>query len=140
MPAFDQCHEQVVHALQKEGWRLEQSSVSLFFDDRYAYVDMRVSRGSNGNHEQILLLEVKCFPDKDSTTRDLYTAIGQYLVYRAMIQELRKPYGIYLSIPHLIFDEIFDVSVMRVIQETRINIVVINLESETIVKWITSSI
>jgi hypothetical protein len=100
---------------------------------------MRISRGSNGNLEQILLVEVKCFSDNDSTTRDLYTAIGQYLVYRAMIQELRQHYGIYLSIPHLIFDEIFDVPVMRVVEEIGLNIVVINLESEAVVKWITSS-
>jgi len=138
MPAFDQCHEQVVRALQKDGWRLEQTAVKLFFDDRYAYVDMKVSRGINGNREQMLLVEVKCFPDKNSTTRDLYAAIGQYLVYRAMIRALDQSIEIYLSIPSSIFNEVFDDIVLHVIEESRINVVVINLETETIVKWIAS--
>jgi hypothetical protein len=56
-----------------------------------------------------------------------------------MIQELRRPYSLYLSIPQNIFEEIFDVAVMRVITESKIDIVVINLELEVIVKWIKSS-
>jgi XisH protein len=108
----------------------------LFLPPRVGYIDLRVSRGSNGQQEQMLLVEVKCFPDKESTTRDLYPSIGQYLVYRAMAQDADLPFPLYLSVPESIFDTIFDPSVMRVMNESKMNIIVINLEKETIVRWI----
>jgi len=136
MPAFDQCHDQVVRALQKDGWRIEDQPFRLILPPRVGYVDLRLSYGTNGTREQIILLEIKCFPDEDSTTRDLYTAIGQYLVYRAMIYELDLPYGLYLAVPQDIFAQIFDSSVMRVVNESKIKLVIVDLDMENVVQWI----
>jgi hypothetical protein len=99
-------------------------------------VDLRVSRGKNGNHEQLMLIEVKCFPDVESTTRDLYTSIGQYLIYRAMIVELDLPDVLYLAVPEPIYEAVFDQSVMRVIKESKIRLVIVNIDMETVVQWI----
>ena len=136
MPAFDHCHEQVVRALQKDGWTVVQSPASLFTIFRHAFVDLEMSRGMNGRQETGLFVEVKCFPDPDNTTRDLYTSIGQYLVYRAMLIELEETSPLYLAVPLKIFETIFDSSVVRVIQESQIRIVVVDLVTETIDKWI----
>jgi hypothetical protein len=136
MPAFDQCHEQVIHALQKDGWKLEKSPAKLSLPPRLIYVDLLKSRGSNDTHKEIALVEVKCFPDEDNTTRDLYTAIGQYLVYRAMIMELEMALDLYLSIPSTIYQAIFDKPVERVMAESRIKLVIINLVDEEVVKWL----
>lgn len=136
MPAFDQCHEQVVRALQKEGWHLEKSPAKFLLPPRLIYVDLLMSHGNNGTRKRIALVEVKCFPDEDSTTRDLYTAIGQYLVYRAMITELEMGLDLYLSIPVHIYQSIFDKSVERVIAESSIKLVIINLADEEVVKWL----
>lgn len=83
-----------------------------------------------------MLVEVKCFPDADSTTRDLYTSIGQYLVYRAMIEELELPYILYLAIPEEVFEVIFDQAVMRVVSESHFKLVLIDLGKEIVTKWI----
>ncbi|MBI5667494.1 MAG: hypothetical protein HZC41_05755 [Chloroflexi bacterium] len=136
MPAFDQCHDQVVRALQKEGWTLESSPHKLSLPPRVVYVDLQMSRRTNGTREHMMLVEVKCFPDEASTTHDLYSSIGQYLVYRAMIQELELPFSLYLAVPETIFELVFDQPIMRVIQESDIRIVVINLGREEVVKWI----
>jgi hypothetical protein len=79
---------------------------------------------------------VKCFPDEESTTRDLYTSIGQYLVYRAMINQLNLPDVLYLAVPETIFTAIFDQSVLRVIAESKINLMIVDLVTETVVQWI----
>jgi hypothetical protein len=36
MPAFDQCHEQVVHALEKDGWRITDGQIWLTTGKRNA--------------------------------------------------------------------------------------------------------
>jgi len=136
MSAFDQCHEQVVRALEKAGWEVVQSPFRLRLFYRFVYVDLEVARGTNGSREQMLLVEVKCFPDPKNTTRDLYTSIGQYLVYRAMIREKGLPHSVYLAVPETIFSAVFDPAVMQVVKDSQIKIVVVNLEEERIVQWI----
>lgn len=139
MPAFDQCHHQVVRALQKEGWRVDHSPFNVLTSFRRTiHIDLEVSRSVNGNRRQVLLIEVKCFPDENSTTRDLYTSIGQYLVYRAILVSKRLAEVLYLSIPEAIFNDIFDEAVIQVMREGQIKVVVIGLENEVVVQWIES--
>lgn len=76
MPAFDQCHEQVVRALQKEGWRVTGEQIRLTTGKRNAFIDMRVARGFNGNGRTILLVEVKCFPPDSDRNGELYSAVS----------------------------------------------------------------
>ena len=71
----------------------------LLSDYRYGYADVELSRGTNGNRELIILIEIKCFPGEGSVTSDLYEAIGQYLIYRAMILDSRLPHALYLDVP-----------------------------------------
>lgn len=122
--------------MQKDGWKVQRSPANLFTTYRNIFIDLEMSRGSNGNSELIMLVEVKCFPDESSTTRDLYTSIGQFLVYRAMLVELDTGNSLYLAVPEIIFETIFDAAVMRVIQESQINLVIIDLEKEGVAKWI----
>jgi hypothetical protein len=136
MPAFDQCHEQVVHALQKEQWQVVKAPLRVQVDSRVAYIDVEMARGANGSREYMLLAEIKCLSGQDATTTELYEALGQYLVYRAMIFERSLPHSVYLAVPESEFNAIFDVSVMRVVNESQIRIVVVNLETERLVKWI----
>lgn len=136
MPAVDQCQEQIVRALQKEGWQVVKAPLRLQVDLRVAYIDVEMSRDANGSRESMLLVEIKCFSGPDASTTELYEALGQYLVYRAMILEWGLPHSVYLAVPEGGFNDIFDGSVMRVVNESRVRIVVVNLEAERVVKWI----
>ncbi len=134
--AVDTCHEQMVRALEKDGWHVEASPVKLSRGSRLAYVDVELSRSVNGSRQHMILVEIKCFPDQESTTRDLYVSLGQYLVYRAMLLEIGLSYILYLAVPENIFAAIFDVTVLRAITDSRINVVVINVPAEVVIKWI----
>lgn len=136
MPAFDQCHEQVVRALQKEGWNVEAEQVTLSLGKRRIFVDLRAVRGVNGNRQQMMLIEVKCFPSSTTVNEELYHAIGQYLVYRAMLTERRLETPLYLSIPEPIFNSAFDLPMKRVVEDSQIKLVIVNLEAERVVQWI----
>ena len=99
MPALDQCHPQVVRALEKADWYVERRQVLIQIKKRRGYIDLRASRGANGTQQHILLVEVKCFANPGEQTSDLYMGIGQYLVYRSMLLELRNPTALYLCVP-----------------------------------------
>ncbi|MEM6530093.1 MAG: element excision factor XisH family protein, partial [Chloroflexota bacterium] len=88
MPAIDHCHEQVKHALQKENWSITSDPYTITLPDRFLYIDLEAQRGSNGQTEQIILVEVKCFSSVNRITHDLYVAIGQYVTYRVAITQL----------------------------------------------------
>ena len=136
MPALDQCHEHVVHALTKAGWKVEPKPYQLLIERRGVFIDLEISGNFAGEREQILLVEVKCFPDRTSTTRDLYTAIGQYLVYRAMLELTGNSIPLYLSVPEDIFATLFDASITKAFEDNQIKLIVIDLASEVITQWI----
>ena len=80
MPRLDDCHEQVVHALEKDGWNVDDKPRRLIHQERLVFIDIQAARGTNGSRQQILLAEVKCFPDRERTTQELYIAFGQYII------------------------------------------------------------
>lgn len=99
-------------------------------------MDVQASQCTNGNHERILLAEIKCFPDRNNTTREIYIAIGQYIFYRAVLAEVRDTTPLYLAIPEAVYLTIFDVYVHRAIIDNKIRLLVVNIDQEQIVQWI----
>lgn len=83
-----------------------------------------------------MLVEIKCFPDRNSTTEDLYVAIGQYIIYRAIMIELGMIIPLYLAVSDDVFETVFDSSVRWAISDSRIRLVIVSLETETIREWI----
>lgn len=135
MPAFGRCHQQVVRALQKDGWRILQQHTKLPFAKRRVFVDLQVVRGDNGNREEILLIEVKCFGDPDLYLQDIYTAVGQYITYRAILIDTNINLPLYLSIPEVAFAS-FEPAIQRAFRDHQIRIIVIDLEAEKVTQWI----
>ena len=136
MPALDYCHPIVVRALENDGWTVNFSPSPFYVEGRYVFIDIQASRGGNGSAEQVLLAEIKCFPDRTSTTRELYIAVGQYIIYRTVLAELQNPTPLYLAVPATVYESIFDSTVKRAISDNRIKIVVVHLDEERIVQWI----
>lgn len=60
-------------------------------------------------------VEVKCFSNLAEHIRDLYIAIGQYIVYQAMLDELNNPTPLYLAVPKTAYDRLFDGVIQRAI-------------------------
>ena len=134
--AFDVCHEQIVRALETAGWKIDGESVQLSVEERTGFIDIRARRDSNGSSRQILFVEVKCFADENRLTSELYTAIGQYLVYRMMLARLKIGAPVYLAVPDDVFTNIFDSVIMELVENNHIKLMTVNLDEETIVRWI----
>lgn len=136
MPRPDYCHPQIVHALEKDGWQVDDKEFRIRTPARLVYIDALASRRVNGHRRQILLAEIKCFPESSSLTTDLYIAIGQYIIYRAVLAEIRDETPLYLVIPQHIYDSNFDSTVIRAVRDNHIKLLIVNLEMEAINQWI----
>jgi hypothetical protein len=136
MPQQDSCHEQVVRALEKEGWRIKPTQEQRYTPDRTVFIDIVATRGVNGSTQQVLLVEVKCFTDRNSTTRELYIAFGQYILYRALLAELRDETPLYLAVPEDAYSLIFEQTAMRAVRDNHVKMVIVNVVTETITQWI----
>jgi hypothetical protein len=137
MPALDSCHQQVVRALQKEGWIVENLSPAFpSLDDRPIVIDIEAWRGDNGREYRVLFIEVKCFPEAGSFTTELYKAIGQYLYYRKVLTEREVSSPLYLAVPMKVYDENFGETTRQLLSDNHIRLVIVDLALEVIVRWI----
>jgi hypothetical protein len=114
MPAVDKCHPAVVRALQKAGYRVQSKPLSIRAGKHKIHIDIEARRVSNGRQSQTLLLvEVKCFPNRKSITRDLYIAVGQYTIYRAILIARKILAPLYLMIPEDVYRDMLDDTVKQ---------------------------
>jgi hypothetical protein len=87
MSRQDFCHNQIIHALQNDGWDVDDRQFRLRLPSRLIFIDIHATKNSNGHRENVLLAEVKCFPERRADTTDLYQALGQYILYRSVLAE-----------------------------------------------------
>jgi hypothetical protein len=97
--------------------------------DIYAYIDIEAHKD-----EQRAFIEVKCFPGANDT-QELYITFGQYIVYRELLAQLVPSAKLYLGVPESVFIE-FRTTVLNTIQNNHVKIIIVNMETETIVRWI----
>jgi hypothetical protein len=137
MPALDQCHEQVVRALEKEGWDVhERPFVLPVTRRRRLYIDIHAEQSTRSQAQSIIVVEVKCFPEADSELNDLYTAIGQYVIYRDLLRRRGVDNPLYLAVPVQAYNGVFKQMAMTVVSEIRIKMVVIDMDKEVVERWI----
>jgi glucose-6-phosphate 1-dehydrogenase len=135
MPAIDSCQPQVIRALEKDGWRIEGMNIHLRHKKRYVFVDIQATHIANGSSRQILLAEVKCFANPLEATQDLYSAIGQYAIYRAMLEQKNNTQSLYLAIPTHAYRHLFDDVVQQAMSYVKMKLIVVDLDQEEIVEW-----
>lgn len=130
MPAIDQCHDQITRALRKAGWTVDAKPYVLrLTSGRRLFVDIKAQYEQN----EIIVVEVKCFVDNQ--VEELYTAIGQYLVYRNVLQRLKIHRPIYLALPVTAYYGIVDELAIEIIQEAKIKLIVVDIKNEVIEQW-----
>lgn len=136
MPVLDNCHHDVVSALEKDGWSIKSENEFYRHGNRSIFIDIRAEKIETGQVERVLLAEIKCFSDEQSRNSDWYVAIGQYLIYREIIDILQVNIPVYLAIPHTIYDMIADDVIDQLIEKHHIKLLLVNMDSQQVVKWI----
>ncbi|MBD2439401.1 XisH family protein [Nostoc sp. FACHB-110] len=138
MPARDIYHTAVIKALTADGWIITNDPLYLAYGGRELYIDIgaeKVTIAAERDNEKIAV-EIKSFLSL-SPVSDLQEAVGQYEVYRTVLQELEPTRKLYLAVPKRAYEGIFSERFGQlVINNIKINLIVFDEQTQRIIKWI----
>lgn len=137
MPARDIFHEHVKQALINDGWMITHDPLRMEIGLKDLYVDLGAERLLAAQKEQEkIAVEVKSFISK-SDVQDLKDAVGQYIVYRGILEELEPQRVLYLAVHRKIFKELFEEPIGQItLAKNHIRLIVFDPDKAEIVQWI----
>lgn len=137
MPAKDIYHDSVRKALEKDNWIITDDPLKLTWGKRDFFVDLGAKQliaAQKG--ERKIAVEIKSFTGISQAT-ELEKALGQYILYRNILEEKEPDRLLYLAIIKDIFKEIFSEPIGDlVISKNQIKLLVFEEEEEVITQWI----
>jgi XisH protein len=138
MPAKDIYHDAVKNALIKDGWSITADPYVIQYEDATLYADLAAERPIAAQRQnQNIVVEIKSFIGR-SLMNDFHGALGQYIVYRNLIQLTEPEYVLYLAIDDIVYEEFFQrKSIQAVASENQLLLIVIDMKKEEIQQWIT---
>src|SRR5438876_893202 len=136
MPAKDTYHDAVRNALLKDGWTITDDPFRLVWGERDFYVDIGAERVVAAEKAgKRIAVEVKSFLG-DSQMHDLEEALGQFLLYRSILEEQEPDRMLFLAIPDEPA-ELFDEPIGQLlITKHLIRAVVFDPRKEEVLRWI----
>ena len=134
MPAKDRYHDVVVRALQKDGWTIIAEQIALSMPARRLWIDIRAQKEAQN---ALILVEVKGFETLASAVAYLADAIGQCVLYQAILEYVGITNPLYMAVPAAAFAGILGEEIGRqAIRKAQIRVIVFDAEQEEIVRWI----
>lgn len=136
MPARDMYHDIVRQALLKDGWHITHDPLKLSWGGKDMYVDLGAERlvAAEKNGQRIAV-EIKGFTSP-SEMADLEQALGQYLVYRAVMAQREPDRTLYLAVPHDVWLNMFQEPLGQLLVQTYpVRIMSFDIMSEEVVQW-----
>ncbi|NEP62062.1 MAG: fatty-acid synthase [Symploca sp. SIO2G7] len=137
MPARDIYHDTVRRALQKDGWTITHDPFPLQIGKKRLSADLGAERLISADRGlQKIVVEVKSFVGP-SDVKDLEQALGQYILYRQVLDEMGVKRTLYLAVPQATFNSVFKIELGQVLLKNQVvKLIVFNDTNEAIVKWI----
>lgn len=137
MPAKDTYHNEVKNALLKDGWIITADPYFIKYEDAELYADLAAEKPIAAEREgQKIVVEIKSFIGR-SLMYDFHSALGQYIVYRNLIQLTAPEYTLYLAIDDVVYTNFFQRKSIQVItKENQLLLMVVEMEKEEIQQWI----
>lgn len=137
MPRLDIIHNAVKNALIKDGWLITDDPYVIQYRRTVLYADLGAERpmAVERNGEK-LVVEVKSFVGA-SKMQDLKEALGQYDIYRYLLEEIAPDRKLYVAISHVAYSAFFTQDVTQLIlNKHQLPIIVVDIEIEEIMQWI----
>ncbi|MBO3462776.1 XisH family protein [Aetokthonos hydrillicola Thurmond2011] len=137
MPAKDIYHYEVRNALIKDGWTITADPYFIKYEDAELYADLAAEKPIAAERQgRKIVVEIKSFVGK-SLMYDFHNALGQYIVYRNLIQLTEPEYTLYLAIDDVVYEKFFQrKSIQAIINHNSLLLIVIDIEKENITQWI----
>lgn len=137
MPAKDTYHNAVKNALIKDGWTITADPYFIKYEDAELYADLAAEKPIAAERQgQKIVVEIKSFIGR-SLMYDFHGALGQYIVYRNLIQLTAPEYTLYLGIDDAVYQEFFQrKSIQLITKENRLLLMTVEMKKEEIIQWI----
>jgi hypothetical protein len=135
MPQRDLYHQVVRNALEKAGWIIISDPMSLVIDSTYVYVDLE-ARFATHQNETLRAIEIKVVKPTRALD-EIEKAIGQYIIYRGLL-ELHYPYHqCYLAIPQTAYEKHLSGSDFQyILSSNEIHLLIFDQVQEEVIQWI----
>ena len=137
MPAKDIYHDGVKQALIKDGWLIVAENYVLKYGGDKVYPDIAAEKSIAAELQgRKIIVEVKSFLGR-SFMNDLDGAVGQYIIYRNILQAQQSEYELYLAITSRVYSSGFQKKISQLIVENnRVKLLVFDPGSEVVERWI----
>jgi XisH protein len=137
MPAKDIYHDAVKQALIKNGWTITADPYIIRYEDAELYADLAAERPIAAQRQgRKIVVEIKSFIGR-SLMYDFHAALGQYIVYRNLIQLTEPEYILYLAIDESVYQEFFQrKSIQTIVKQNQLFLTIVDTDIEEIVQWI----
>jgi hypothetical protein len=133
MARRDIYHDTVKRALQKDGWTITHDPFPLQIGKKRLSVDLGAERLISAEKgTQKIVVEVKSFVGQ-SDVKDLEQALGPYVLYRQILNEMGIERILYLAVSRPTFNSVFTIELGQVLLKNQfIRLIVFDEEREAI--------
>jgi hypothetical protein len=146
MPKLDIIHNSVKNALIKDGWLITDDPYVIQYRKATLYADLGAERSNSFGASQgtiaaqrdgqRLVVEVKSFVGA-SKIQDLKEALGQYDIYRYLLEETAPDHKLYIAISKITYNTFFTQDITQLIlNKHQLPIIVVDIDAEEITQWI----
>lgn len=135
--AKDKYHEIVKQALIDDGWKITHDPYRFEKWDPEWEIDLGAEKiiGAERNNKRIAV-EVKTFL-KSSFANEFHSVLGQYLNYAVNLKQYEAGRILYLAVPADVWRTQFQRKGIQIsVQNLEVNIIVYDLKTKVIEKWI----
>ena len=138
MAARDIYHEHVKNALEKDGWTITHDPLKLKWKKkRSVFIDIGAEKllaAEKGSRK--IAVEVKSFVGP-SELDDLYNAVGQFVLYRTILETSLPEFELFLAIRTKKFESLFADEAGETFRlKEKIKLLVFNEDTREISQWI----
>ena len=137
MARRDIYHDTVKRALQKDGWTITHDPFPLQIGKKRLSADLGAERLISAEKGiQKIVVEVKSLVGQ-SDVKDLEQALGQYVLYRQILNEMGIERILYLAVSRSTFNSVFTIELGQVLLKNQIiRLIVFDEEREASAQWI----
>jgi len=137
MPKLDIIHNAVKNALINDDWVITDDSYIIQYRRTTLYADLGAERPIAAERDnQKLVVEVKSFVGT-SKIQDLKEALGQYDIYRYLLEETAPDRRLYIAVSTVVYKSFFIQDVVQLIlRKHRLPLIIVDTAREEIEQWI----
>ncbi len=135
--ARDIYHDVVRQALEADGWTITDDPFPVSYGDHNLFVDLGAQRLIAAERaDEKIAVEIKSFIGR-SPVNDLENALGQFMLYRSILQQNEPDRQLYLAVEVRVAEGIFASALGRLaLDDFTLRIIVFDEDTARIQQWI----